>query len=231
MKICRWTKPETRGSYLQLRFLLMAVLCVALSACAPSLYSVNMKYEPTHAIKPASDQGKFTVTVATFEDHSKVPDPLVVGEVIKSDGEKIRVFPKYVSAQDAVSRGSQGLSQESGISVSPKKPVWDLKNDSIREDWGALLIGGSIEDLSVSCREEIAVKKYQARIKLTIVFADVHNKFVFYKTVAQSSSSLEHVLFSEERLENQVNGVLADAIEKVFEDSEAQRKIREAMRR
>jgi len=190
-----------------------------------------MKYEPTHTIKPVADQGKFTVTVATFEDHRKVPDPLVVGEVIKSDGEKIRVFPKYVSPQDAVSAGVRGYLKKAGFSASPKKPLWDLKNDSIREDWGDLLIGGSIEELSVSCREDLAAKKYQARIKLNIVFADVRNKFVFYKTMTQSSSSLEHVLFSEERLENQVNGVLADAIEKVFEDSEAQRKISAAMRK
>ncbi len=208
----------------------MLPLLIGLSACAPSLYSINMKYEPTHAIRSASDLGNVKVTVATFEDLRKATDLLAVGEVVKAGGGKIPVFPKYVRASEAVSAGFRDYLRKAGYSVTDKKPSWDLKNDSIRGDEGDILIGGSIEELWVSCVDEVPKKKYRANIKLYVLFADVRKKWVFYKTMTQSSSSLDHVLFSEDRLQDQLNGVLDDAIEKVFEGGEAQRRIREALK-
>ena len=65
---------------------------------------------------------------------------------------------------------------------------------------------------------------------MTLIFADVQKKRVFYKVTSESSSSLDHVLFSEEKLESQINGVLSDAMEKAIEGPETGRRIREALK-
>jgi len=105
-----------------------------------------------------------------------------------------------------------------------------LTESSILPDWGNILIGGSIDELQVVCQDLLPTKKYQAKVKLTVYFADVRKQFIFYKTMAQSSSSLEHILFSEEKLEAQMNSALSDAIEKIFEGGRAEDKMIEAMK-
>ena len=65
---------------------------------------------------------------------------------------------------------------------------------------------------------------------MTLVFADVQKKRIFYRVTSESSSSLDHVIFSEEKLESQINGVLSDAMEKALEGPETGRQIREALK-
>ncbi len=202
-----------------------------LAGCAPSLYSINMKYEPSGiARSAAAGQAKSIVTVTAFEDLRKVPDKMMIGKVIKTDGKEIPVFPKYLRPSDAVSSGIKDYLSKAGFTVSGERPTWDLKEDSIRPEWGEILVGGSIDEMEVTCVESITNKKYQARVKLTVYFADVQKKFVFFKTMAQSSSSLEHIIFSEEKLEAQMNGALSDAIQKLFEGGSAEAKILEAVK-
>ncbi len=229
MKGSRFGTKRGRG-FSRLGLSLVLPLIVGLSACATSLYTINLKYEPTQAIRPSADLEKVKVTVATFEDLRKRPDLLAVGEVVKTDGGKIPVFPKYIRAPEAVSSGFREYLRKAGYSVTDRKPAWDLKNGSIREGEGDILIGGSIDELWVSCVDERPKKKYRASVKLNVLFADVRKKWVFYKTTTQSSASLDHVFFSEDRLQEQLNGVLDDAIEKVFEGGEAQRRIKEALK-
>jgi hypothetical protein len=72
--------------------------------------------------------------------------------------------------------------------------------------------------------------QYKATVRVTLIFADVPKKRIFYRLVSESSSSLDHMFFSEERLESQINGVLSDAIEKAIEGPETARQIREALK-
>lgn len=226
MNLKKRPEPRKRSGFAWLGSGALLLLAINLIACAPSLYSINMKYEPTAGLRPADGaKGKFLVTVATFEDSRKIPDKMKIGQVTKVDGGKIPVFPKYVKPKEAVTAGMKEYLGKAGFTISGEKPAWDLKADSLRKEWGDLVIGGTIEDLNVSCEDLMPSKKYRAKAKLTVYFADVKKKWIFYKTTAESSSSLDHVLFSEQRLENQMNGVLSDVIEKIFEGGEAERKI------
>ena len=92
-----------------------------------------------------------------------------------------------------------------------------------------ILIGGNIEELEISCRKDFPTNSYTSNIKLTIVFADMAKGKILYKTTVESSYSKEHVLFSENILGEQADIVLADAIEKLFEDKDVAQKLKEAM--
>jgi hypothetical protein len=211
---------------------LLSLLCglTALIGCTPKIYNVDLRYHPTKNIAPAfADGRKFTVTVARFSDLRKIDDTLLLGRVITSGGTSTPVLPRYVKAPDAVADALRKLLVQSGFTVSPEKTVWDQQEKTILPGWGTILVGGAINELDVTCLDNIPIKKYSARARITLVFADVQKKKIFYRVSSESSSSLEHVVFSEEKLESQINGVLAEAMEKIFEGKETIRQIREAV--
>lgn len=211
------------------------IICLLLLAsmigCAPKIYNVNMRYQPTKVIPPAVTDGrKFSLTVAAFIDHRKMDDTLLIGRVIHSDGSSIPILPRYVKAEDAVAAALRELLIQSGYGVSPEKAAWDLQENTLRPDWGRILVGGAIEELDVTCLDTITRKSYSAKARVTLVFADVQKKRIFYRIASESSSTLDHILFSEEKLENQINGVLSEAMEKALEGPETAKQIREALK-
>lgn len=206
-------------------------LLTSMIGCAPKIYNVNMRYQPTKVIPPAVTDGrKFSLTVAAFIDRRKMDDTLLIGRVIHSDGSSIPILPRYVKAQDAVAATLRELLIQSGYGVSPEKAAWDLQENTIRPDWGRLLVGGAIEELDVTCLDTIPRKHYSAKARVTLVFADVQKKRIFYRVTSESSSTLDHVIFSEEKLESQINGVLSDAMEKALEGPETAKQIRDALK-
>jgi len=207
------------------------LLAVWLTGCTPKLYSIDMRYIPTKTIQPTQNDGrKYNLTVAAFVDQRKQEDTLLIGRVVHSDGEAIPVLPKYVRPQEAVAAALRELIRQSGYTVSPAKPEWDLAEETIRPEWGAIVVGGAIEALEVTCVESYAMKKYTAKVRVSLAFADVSKKRIFYRVNAESSSSLEHIVFSEEKLEAQINTALSDAMEKAIEGPEMARRIREALK-
>ncbi|MDA8124551.1 MAG: hypothetical protein M0009_05105 [Deltaproteobacteria bacterium] len=207
-------------------------LLLFLAGCgAPKLYNIDMRYEPTKTIRPAPNDGrKYSLTVTPFIDERKIADTVLIGRVIERDGAPIPILPKYVKPTDAVAAALRSLLTQAGYAVAPDKPVWDLKEASIQPAWGTLLVGGTIDELDVTCLDNLTMKRYTAKARVTLVFADVQKKRIFYKITSESSSSLDHIVFSEEKLQSQINGVLSDAMEKAVEGPEVGRRITEALR-
>ncbi len=222
-------KPSGRGLGRIAACLLLLLLA---SGCTPLLYNVDMRYQPTKVIPPAVTDGrKYGLTVATFIDQRKMEDTLLIGRVTKSDGATIPILPKYVKPPEAVTAALRELLFKSGYAVSPDKPAWDLKEGTISPEWGTILIGGTIDDLDVTCLDNLTMKRYSAKARVTLIFADVQKKRIFYRITSESSSSLDHIVFSEEKLESQINGVLSDALEKALEGPETGSRIREVLKK
>ena len=196
-----------------------AVFAVTLLAgCAPALYSVDMKYVPTRSFpKTQGVTQPIALTVAAFQDARKIADNMLIGRVIKPNGEQIRVLPKFVKPSQAVTEPIKEFFRQAGYRVAAESPAWDLQEASINKGWGPIIVGGSIDELDVVCQNSLTVTKYQAKVKLTIYFADTATGKIFHTLATDSSTSRDHVLFSEEMLEQQINTALAGAIEKFFE--------------
>jgi hypothetical protein len=176
-----------------------------------------------------TDGRKYSLTVASFIDQRKMDDPLLIGRVIKSDGTPIPILPRYVKPTDAVAAALRELLSKSGYTVAPDRPAWDLDEKTLKPEWGKILVGGTIDALDVTCIEMFTMKRYSAKVRVTLIFADVQAKRIFYRVVSESSSSLDHIITSEEKLESQINGVLSDAMEKAIEGPETGRQIQEAL--
>lgn len=212
---------------------LSAVLLASLLfifSCSPvNQYSIDMRYKPGFAPDPVAAQGT-AVKLAGFNDLRKTEDTLVIGRVVRFDGTRARVFPKYKTAADAVTEGVRTYLVKSGTSLPPETEKWDLQESTIKKADRGIMIGGSIDELEVICREEIPSRKYDAKIKLTFVVADLRQGRIVYRTSAESSSSMDFILFSEEKMEEQANSVLAAAIERIFFSSDIKEKINAAWR-
>lgn len=217
---------------------LMAAMFLCISGCAvTTIYSVNMNYTAEKAfiplyLKPDQKALQSIIGVAEFTDARKTDDPLVIGHVIEKNGTRVLVLPKHSRPTDAVARGVRAYLRKAGYNVSGVGEKWDLQEQSIPNAAnGKILIGGAIEEMEINCRRALPANTYTTRIKLTVYLADSINKKILHRSSVESTTSLKHVSFSEERMGDQAGIALGDGIEKIFENGELAQKIREALDR
>jgi len=209
----------------------LIILAFMITACAPSIYSINIRYEPSKAVPEAGDAGKrVPLTVAAFNDVRPGGDDLLVGRVVTSQGKRVPVIPKNMKPSKAVAEILRDHLKRSGYTVTSEIPNWNLQENTIKKEWGKVLIGGNIDKLEIVCDDNIPVKKYRAEVKLSLFFANVQTEKIFYRISATGATSLEHVRFSEEILEQQVNGALSSAIEDVLGGSAIRSKMQEVLK-
>jgi len=233
MNYARLWKENNHRLKLQLRSLRRPVAFVAVLAfftlilgCAHAEYSVDMKYVPTKSMAEMKGSGKdIRVTVSTFEDLRKTDDKQQIGWVWDPYGGKKPVYPRFANPSMTVTLSVKEIFQKAGYQVAAASPPWDLKEEKIRKEWGPILVGGSIDELEVYCVNDVTAKKYRAKAKITVILANTQTGKVFYKVSANSSAGLDHILFSEVRLAQQINTALSDVIEKIFEGSEINSRI------
>jgi hypothetical protein len=200
-----------------------------MQACSPALYHVNLKYEPTEKFIKTEQAGPdFPITVATVNDIRKVDDKLVLGTVTTVQGDLIPILPSYNKVNEAVTSSIRDYLSKLGYKISNNIPVWDLKEETISKDWGRILIGCNIDELEIICKKSFPMKTYDAKIKLSFVFANVPDKRIFYRSSVKNSSSLKDVSFSEELLEKQINAVLSGALGQMFNDPKMTKTITDA---
>ena len=198
-----------------------------------SLYSINMYYDADKASIPAylkADKASDAIiSIAEFTDTRRMDDRLVIGRVVEKDGMKSLVFPKNIKATKAISKGIKEYLRKAGYKVADKIVQWDLKEETMPKEDFKILVGGSIDELEISCRREFPTNTCTTNMKLTVVLADMVKGKILYKSTVESNFSKEYVLFSEESLGEQAGITLGDAIEKVFADKAVAQKLKEAI--
>ena len=208
---------------------------LSFSGCVePSLYSVNMYYDADSADIPAYlktnvKTSDAVISVAEFTDTRQIDDRLVIGRVIEKNDIKVLVLPKNIKTTKVISNGIKQYLRKAGYKVADKIEQWDLKEDTIPQRDGKVLIGGNIEELEIYCRRGFPSNSYKASIKLTVVIADMAKGKILYESKVKSSHLHEYFWFSEEHLGDQASIVLGDAIEKLFEDKAVAQKLKEAI--
>jgi hypothetical protein len=222
------TGPFTKRIF---RATIFLFLLFFVAGCAPALYSVDIKYMPSADTLPTDTSGlKFVVTVATFNDTRPGGEDLLIGRVTTAIGGMTSVIPKTMKPSDAVSTIVKDILVKSGYQVSVTMPAWNLQENAIQQDGGKILIGGNIDELEVVCQNDIPIKTYEARVGLTMVFADVQTGKIFHQVSTTSKNSLEHVYFSEEMLGQQISSAITEAVEKAIESNSLKEKIQNALK-
>lgn len=216
---------------MQYIFLLVIVLAVSglmISCMGPeTLYNVDLRYIPTESASSEINKIEHIkpVTIAVFQDIREIEDHIVIGKVISDRGESIPVLPKYTKPPEAVVRAMEDFLIRKGYTVAAEHPGWDLQESLISKSWGTILLGGTINELFVTCDRSGPVKKYTSRVNLTVILADISEKRILYKVSVESAPTRDHIRFSEITMEKEINRALSDAVERVFTGSELLSKI------
>ena len=234
--LCLHIKPHQKIKNYQRSYfftkIALAFIILFLQACTtPELYHANLKYEPTGTFRKLEKAGPDSlITVAMFNDIRQTDDKLQLGRVTTINGTVVPIFPEYMKIPDAVTTSIREYLFKSGYRISNDVPIWDLKGKSINKGWGVILVGGNIDELEIVCDDSFPVKTYRSKVRLTLVFADVAKKRIFYRSSIENSASQEEVSFSEEILNKQINAVLSGALEKMLNDPAMRKRIEDALK-
>ena len=204
------------------------------ASAATNRYSINIQYGAERAIIPeylkaGEKTSGAVITVAEFTDIRQVDDKKIIGHVRERDDTRVPVFPKDVTPTKAVANGIKEYLKKAGYKVADKIVQWDLKEETMPKGNGKVIIGGSIEEMEVTCWTGVFSNSYKINLKLTVVIADLAKGKILYKSKVESSSSKDDVFFSEAELGEQLSNALGDAIKKVFEEKSVAQKIKEAI--
>jgi len=208
---------------MRITLLLSLIIIVAgIAACAEvAHYTININYIPQKVIiQNNSAQKKLVITIATFNDTRTVADKSIIGKKVKSKNDKILALATAENPARDVSSAFRYFLLRAGYSVDKEMPEWDLRDHSINSSWGALVIGGRIDELEVICRSEGTGVQYNSRVKLHVVFADVQRKTILHTTTLESTATLKHIRSSGEMMQEQINDALSMALEKIAENGE-----------
>ncbi|ESP62842.1 hypothetical protein SMITH_223 [Smithella sp. ME-1] len=213
----------------------VSLVCfLSIIGCAsPNLYSINMYYDVEKTVIPeyfkADNNSNAIISVAEFNDTRQIDDRLVMGRITETDGSKVLLLPKSVKATKAVANGIKEYLRKAGYKVPNKIEQWDLKEQNIPQGVANIIIGGSIEDLDISCVKGFPTNFCRTNVKLIFVFADITKNKIFYESRVESNYSKEYALFSEEALGEQAGIALGDAIEKLFTEKVVGQKIKDTI--
>ncbi len=196
-----------------------AILTMLFLSCAsPSIYSIDPHYLPSPEKEQVSRGA--TLTLALFTDDRQLDDNIVLGRVIERGGRVTPVLPRHREPQQVVIQALSACLTLSGHSVAARHPRWDLREESIDQAWGRILIGGTINDLFIEYDRSKPLHTCSARVKLTLVLADVEEKRILHRVTVETKSQVQHLRFSETRIEEELSNALSEALEKVFAESE-----------
>lgn len=202
-------------------------------AAVPSRYNIDLRYDSAKAVIPAQLKAEeklsgVVIAVAQFSDARQVDDKKVIGWVKELDGSKVRVFPGTIHPTRVVAEGIRDYLKKAGYKVADKVVPWDLKEGSLPKGSGKVIIGGSIEDMEITCWTGVFSNDYKINMKLSLTVADAAKGRILYKGNVTVSTSRTDTSFSEGQLGHEASMALGDAIGKMFEGKTVAEKIKEA---
>lgn len=206
------------------------------SAATPGRYSIDMQYDSAEAVIP--DQLKAekkmrdaTIAVAEFTDSRLTMNKKVIGWVKELDGSKVSVFPKQDHPTRTVAKGIGEYLKKAGYKVADNLVSWNLKEGTLPKGKGKVVIGGSIEEMEVSCWTGVFSNDYKTTLKLNLIVADAARGKILYKGNVAIQTTRTDVSFSEGQLGHHAGAALGEAIDKIFEGKNVAEKIKEAITR
>ena len=112
--------------------------------------------------KPAQLQ-KHSITITMFTDARTIDNKAVIGERVAGNGRDIVARCAQGEPSAAVAGALRDFLIRAGYPVTGEIPAWDLQENSINKSWGALVIGGRVEELEVICNADQPATNYRQK--------------------------------------------------------------------
>ena len=187
-------------------------LASSLVSCAgTSNYPITLSYQP---LKQYEKTGGVPVAVALLSDKRQVADKRIIGK-------KENRTP-FISLLDepaeVLSKGFASYLENRGYKVRRINEVWDGNLQSLNPDWGNIVVGGTLDDISLNVTGNLVKTEYLYSIKFTLCIADSKTRELLHKETFGVSSSYLTVPFSREKAEELMNTALSEAVERGLGD-------------
>ena len=201
--------------------LLMTVILTAslISACAekgPILLSIS--YQAPESKEAAAS--KKVVAVSPLKD-SRGKSASVIGLRTIHDLQNDLVIQDTVSKM--VTESVKKAFEARGIAVKDAGE-WDLTDAGIKNDGAGLLIGGEITALWLESKALMLSTNVKSAVKLKIVVGVMTEKKII-RTINVASALDEDILYSDEKLEQQLSEALSSAVNQIFNDEELKKRL------
>jgi|SRR5208283_612550 len=193
---------------------IIALLFLALSmvSCASTLnYPITLSYQP---LKQYEKTGGVPVTVALLSDKRQVTAKRVIGE----KDNRTPFISLVGEPAEALSKGFASYFENRGYKVSRTNEAWDGNLASLNPEWGAIVVGGTLDDIALNVTGNLIKTEYIYSVKFTLYIADARSKELLHKETFEVSSSYVTVPFSREKAEALINAALSEAVERGLAD-------------
>jgi hypothetical protein len=193
---------------------------VVLCSCAPiTQYPIQLRFIPNAGYTQEKPQTK-VITVAAFRDTRGITDPRDIGMRIKSDGIKIPFVTVGERTDVETTQAMKGYLLQKGYTVREETPQWDLNSQNVRQDWGDWVIGGTIDNFTLTVKSSFFKTFYEGTLKLKVVVVDVRQKREMLQETIELSSSYKTVAFRLETADRIINKLIARAVESALTNME-----------
>jgi hypothetical protein len=167
---------------------------VFLSACAPiTQYPIQLRYAPSPGYRRIEKLQSKVITVASFYDKRGIADPHNIGMRIKSNGINIPFITVGERTDTETTQAMKGSLLQKGYTVREETPQWDLNPQTVRQEWGDWVIGGTIEKFNTEVKSSFFKTFYECTLKLRVVVVDVLEKKEMLQETIELSSSYKTV--------------------------------------
>jgi len=211
----------------------LALLPFLFASCSTvSVYNVSLNYEPTkQTSKPDADLNRVVFTVTEFNDMRNLDNKNMVGRVIESKGREIPIVSLEKKPSYAFANAVKDALFKAGFTVAGDIPKWDNKEESIKKEWGRIVIGGNINELELVVKEGIATKTYETKANVKIMIGDVKRSSIFYIPTYESANTVTDITFSEEKAQKNLNTVISIVIDRLMADKDLWNKVLEVIKK
>ncbi len=195
-------------------FFIVLGLAAVLFGCAESrIYLADIGYIAEEKEPPTSK----TVGICPFEDAREGKDKDTIG-IRYRPRDKVDVIKlRGPSLSESITQAVGDYFVERGFQVTDCKG-WDKTAeglDSLPRDL-FLVVGGKINSYMVEARSGIAVTDIQYRVKMDALIGQVERRNLIIRTI-ESTPTSKKMGFDLEEVKAEMNGILTEAIQKLFE--------------
>jgi hypothetical protein len=183
-----------------------------MASCASTAnYPITLYYQP---FKQYEKTGGPSVTVALLSDKRPVADKRAIGTK-ENGGPFIALIDEPAAA---ISKGFAVFLENRGWKVNKVNEAWDGNLQSINPNWGDIVVGGTLNDLTLNVKGNLIKTEYACSVKFTLSIADAKSRELLHKEKFEVSSSYVTVPFSRGKAEELINKELSDAVERGLAD-------------
>ena len=220
--------------YFTVYTLLLIIISVLLSGCYFTR-AITIEYLPgsqeynwvKELLKQIPQQSRPTIAVNRFSNDRETDE--IVGGVYSRSG---KLFETLVSPEKPVALLEKALIkylEEAGFKVIATSG-WNLKPETIPSYLNAdFILGGRLKAFWVESRSGFFSSTIESKVAFDLIIADIRNQKILWSGQISASNTKKSLAHTNDffwlELQNSINKSLSEAVNRVFQDEEAQKAI------